>query len=85
MFLTLGTSFVHHEIPGAEFIVVQMMDWNQLVGTNVGLHSAILPHHISRSHRGHHLHCNPANTVSELPEGTSASISALPERGNTMI
>lgn len=47
MFLTLGTSFVHHEIPGAEFIVVQMMDWNQLVGTNVGLHGAILPHHVS--------------------------------------
>lgn len=45
--LTPNTSFVHHKIPRAEFVVVQMMDWNQLVGTNVCLHGAILPHHIS--------------------------------------
>lgn len=38
------------------------MDWNQLVGANVCLHGAILPHHVSWSHRGHHLYSNPGST-----------------------
>lgn len=73
--LTPNTSFVHHKIPRAELVVVQMMDWNQLIGANVCLHSAILPHHISWSHGGHHFYSNPGNTErqNELPEGTCMS------------
>lgn len=45
--LTPNTSFVHHKVPRAELIVVEMMHWDQLVGADVCLHGAILPHHIS--------------------------------------
>lgn len=76
--MTPNTSFVHHKIPRAELVVVQMMDWNQLVGANVCLHGAILPHHVSWSHRGHHFYSNPGNTERQrvtrgLPEGTCTS------------
>lgn len=60
--LTHNTSFVHHKITRAELVVVQMMDRDQLIGADVCLHGAILPHHVSWSHRGHHLHSNPGST-----------------------
>lgn len=42
-----ATSLVHHEVPGAELIVVQVVHREEVVGADVALHRAILPHHIS--------------------------------------
>lgn len=41
------TSLVHHEVPRAELIVVQVVHREKVVGADVAFHRAILPHHIS--------------------------------------
>lgn len=40
------TSLVHHEVPGAELVVVQVVHREEVVGADVALDGAVLPHHV---------------------------------------
>lgn len=56
------TSFVHHEVSGTKLMSVDVLDWDQVVGADVLLQVAILPHHIGYGLCGHDLHRNAEGT-----------------------
>ena len=55
------TSRVHYKVPGAELVTVEVLDGNDVVGSDPLLHTAVLPHHVRPGLGGDHLHGNPTH------------------------
>ena len=56
------TSFVDDKVSGAELVVVQVLDGDEVVGADAKFDSAVLPHDVGRGLGGHHFHGHSAHT-----------------------
>lgn len=71
------TSFVHNKVSGTELVAVEVLDGDEVVGSDAPLQSPVLPHHVRCGFGEHHLHCNPEQEKkkgrSEMVHGSGAS------------
>lgn len=63
------TALVHDVVPWAELMVVQVLDGDEVIGTDARLQPAVLPHDVRRGHRGDDLHRHPARSNSKEERG----------------